>query len=94
MKEVDIDLVVQRALEKHPGVKCIRPSSPETMDQAMRNVQRFVVHYNHFRLHSAIGYVTPAGKLARLEPEIDRERDRKLEEARQRRQQIRQQQVA
>jgi hypothetical protein len=49
----------------------IRPSSPETIDQAMRNVQRFVEHYNHVRLHSAIGYVTPADKLAGLEPKVE-----------------------
>jgi len=103
-KEVDIELVVQRALEKLPGVKlrsisdygplfiandfksfvrfaglthvrrnpyypqsngklerfhgilndeCIRPSCPETVDEAIRKVQRFVQHYNHVRLHSA-----------------------------------------
>jgi len=37
-----------------------RPSCPETIEEANRKVQRFVQHYNHVRLHSAIGYVTPA----------------------------------
>jgi hypothetical protein len=41
--------------------------------------------YNQERLHSAIGYVTPADKLAGLETVIFAERDRKLEEARERR---------
>jgi putative transposase len=36
-------------------------------------------------LHGAIGYVSPAAKLAGREPAILAERDRKLEEARARR---------
>jgi putative transposase len=40
-------------------------------------------------LHSALGYVTPADKLTGLEKEIFAERDRKLEEARQRRATVR-----
>ena len=42
-------------------------------------------HYNQVRLHSAIGYVAPADKLAGRETEIFAARDRKLTEARQRR---------
>lgn len=38
------------------------------------------------RLHSAIGYITPTDCLAGLSKVIGDERDRKLEEARQRRQ--------
>ena len=45
-------------------------------------VASFVAHYNHVRLHSAIGYITPADKLAGLEIVIHAERDRKLEAAR------------
>ena len=41
------------------------------------------------RLHSALGYVTPADKLTGLEKEIFAECDRKLEEARQRRATVR-----
>jgi len=41
-------------------------------------------------LHSAIGYITPADKLAGREPEIFAARDRKLEAARQQRQAKRQ----
>jgi len=39
------------------------------------------------RLHRALGYITPAHKLNSLEKVIHEERDRKLEEARTRRQQ-------
>ena len=42
-------------------------------------------HYNQVRLHSAIGYVAPADKLAGREAEIFAARDRKLEAARERR---------
>jgi hypothetical protein len=48
-----------------------------------------VRHYNEVRLHSAIGYVTPAAKLAGRAPTIFAERDRKREAARERRQQAR-----
>ena len=136
-KEIDIEMVLQRALDKCPGAKprvvsdngpqfiandfkafiriqglthvrtspyypqsngklerwhgsvkreCIRPSCPETVDEARKKVAAYVSHYNHVRLHSAIGYVTPADKLNGLEAVIHAERDRKLEEARIRRQ--------
>jgi len=41
-------------------------------------VAEFTAHYNTVRLHSTIGYVTPADKLAGPEPEIWSERKRKL----------------
>ena len=50
---------------------------------------KFVEHYNHVRLHSAIGYVAPADKLAGREQAIWDERDRKLAEAREKRRQKR-----
>lgn len=135
-KEIDIETVLQRALEKFPEAKpriisdngpqfiardfktfirilglthvrtrpyypqsngklerwhasvkieCVRPSCPETLVEAHRKVARYVEHYNHVRLHSAIGYVTPLDKMHGLEREIFAERDRKLEEARARR---------
>jgi putative transposase len=70
--------------------ECIRPGTPLSLQDARRLVTRFVEHYNTVRLHSAIGYVTPADKLLGLEPVIHSERDRKLDEARQRRQRLRQ----
>jgi transposase InsO family protein len=140
-KEIDVEMVLQRALEKCPNAKprvvsdngpqfvandfksfirlqglthvrtapyypqsngklerwhasvkneCVRPSCPETIEEARRKVAQYVQYYNHVRLHSAIGYVTPADQLNGLSAEIHAERDRKLEEARQRRQQTRQ----
>jgi putative transposase len=46
----------------------LRPHVPLSIDKARALVARFAVDYNHARLHPAIGYVTPADKLA------DRER--------------------
>ncbi len=75
----------------HGSIKreCIRPAAITSLDDARRRVADYVKSYNHQRLHSAIGYVTPADKLAGLEEVIFAERDRKLEEARARRQQAR-----
>lgn len=65
--------------------ECIRPACPATIEDARRRVADYVDQYNHRRLHSAIGYIAPADKLTGLEKEIFDERDRKLEEARERR---------
>ena len=62
-----------------------RLAAPTSVEAARRVVASFVAHYNHVRLHSALGYITPADKLAGLEEVIFAERDRKLEEARGRR---------
>ena len=141
MTEQEVEVIVQRALEKHPGKKpriisdngpqfiakdfklfirltgithvrtspyypqsngklerwhgslkreCLRTSSLGSLAEARRRVCCYVEHYNHVRLHSALGYITPAGKLNGLEQGIFAERDRKLEEARTQRQQTRQ----
>jgi len=76
----------------HKSLKheCIRPGTPLSPEDARRIIGRYVTYYNTVRLHSAIGYVTPADKLAGREPAIFAERDRKLEAARQRRQTRRQ----
>ena len=140
MKELDIEVVIARAIEKHPGVKpriisdngpqfisndfkafvreyglthvrtspyypqsngklerwhgslkseCIRPSSPATQEEAERRIAKYVKYYNTVRLHSAIGYITPADCLAGLSEVIGKERYRKLEEARKLRQEKR-----
>lgn len=64
---------------------CLRPAVPLTIDEARLLVARFVEHYNHRRLHSAIGYVTPADKLAGRQEVIFAARDQKLAAARARR---------
>lgn len=69
--------------------ECIRPACPEDVEDARRRITAFVDEYNQVRLHSALGYITPADKLHGLEQAIFDERDRKLEEARLRRQQAR-----
>ena len=63
----------------------IRPGRPATVDEACELVARFVEHYNNVRLHSAIGYITPADFLAGRGPAIWAERDRKLSAAREER---------
>ena len=69
----------------------IRPKAPGSLEEARTVVGDFVEHYNTVRLHSAVGYVTPADKLAGHEEGIWAERDRRLEEAREARAQRRQQ---
>ena len=75
----------------HKTIKreCIRPQTPLCLDDARRLVEQYVTHYNTLRLHSAIGYVTPADKLAGRESVIFQNRDRKLNEARETRRQRR-----
>ncbi|MCG2681551.1 MAG: IS3 family transposase [Kiritimatiellae bacterium] len=71
----------------HQTVKseAVRPKCPLSLEDARRIVGEFVERYNTRRLHSAIGYVTPADKLAGREPQIFAARDQKLEQARERR---------
>jgi transposase InsO family protein len=141
MEESDVEIIIQRAREAHPGVTpriisdngpqfiakdfkefiriagmthvktspyypqsngkierwhktlkgdCIRTQVPLSLDEARRYVGEFTTHYNTVRLHSAIGYITPRNKLDGKDQEIFDDRDRKLDEARQRRQQLRQ----
>ncbi len=45
-------------LERFHGTlkrECIRPAEPATLEKATSLVKDFVHHYNHVRLHSAIG---------------------------------------
>jgi transposase InsO family protein len=69
--------------------ECIRPQTPLNLEDARRMVEEYVQHYNNVRLHSAIGYVTPADKLTGREEEIFAARDKKLAEAREQRRQRR-----
>lgn len=58
--------------------ECIRPGTPLSLEDARRLVEGYVRHYKEIRLHGAIGYVTPATKLAGRDAAIFAERDRKL----------------
>jgi len=70
--------------------EAIRVTPPESLQDARRIVGDFVDHYNNRRLHSAIGYITPADRLAGRQDEVWTERDYKLEAARELRRQRRQ----
>jgi transposase InsO family protein len=60
----------------------VRPGTPLSADDAACLIERYVRRYKEVRLHSAIGYVTPADKLAGRDQLIFVERDRKLDGAR------------
>lgn len=68
----------------HKTIKtdALRPAAPASLEEARALVARWVEHYNTVRLHSAIGYITPADLLAGRASEIWQARDRKLEAAR------------
>jgi putative transposase len=63
--------------------ECIRPQTPQSLEDALRIVTKYVEQYNTVRLHSAIGYVTPKDKLEGRAEQILAARDAKLEAARQ-----------
>lgn len=63
-------------------VTTIRPKAPASLEAARRMVAAFVEYYNHHRLHSAIGFITPADMLAGRAEAIWATRDQKLETAR------------
>ena len=62
--------------------QAIRPKTPLTVHDAKRIVGEFIDHYNTVRLHSALGYITPADRLANRQRAIFQDRDLKLETAR------------
>ena len=141
MKEHEVELILERAREKFPGVspriisdngpqfiandfksyirlvgmthvritpgypqsngkqerfhktlksEAIRVTPPSSLEHARAVVERFVDHYNHRRLHSAIGYVPPVARLEGRHLAIQQLRDQRLEAARQRRADVRQ----
>lgn len=69
--------------------EAFRAASPLTLQAARSVVERFVHHYNHERLHSALGFVTPNDKLLGNDIAIFAARDAKLEAARARRKLVR-----
>ena len=66
--------------------ECIRPKTPLDLADARYLVDRYVTHYNNYRLHSAIGYITPKDKQEGREANIFAMRKLKLQKARERRQ--------
>jgi len=76
----------------HRTVKgtCLRTGAFANADEVRRALEKFVEYYNQVRLHSALGYITPADKLAGREKEICAARDAKLEAAREQRRLMRQ----
>ena len=71
----------------HKSLKgeCIRRKSLTDLEQAAGVVEAYVDYYNLARLHSAVGYVTPADMLAGRGREIYATRDEKLSLGRERR---------
>ncbi|HZC33987.1 MAG TPA: IS3 family transposase [Chthoniobacterales bacterium] len=65
--------------------ECIRPGVPLSLEDAERLIAQYVQVYNEQRLHSSLGYITPKDMLAGRRQQIHAERDRKLEQARKRR---------
>ncbi len=63
--------------------ECIRPKVPLSLKDAIRIIGDYIDQYNNVRLHSSIGYVAPVDKLIGRDNDIFKERDKKLEEARQ-----------
>ena len=62
--------------------ECIRPGVMLSLDDARAVVNEYIRHYNEPRLNSAIGYVSPKAKLEDREKRMFKERDAKLEAAR------------
>jgi len=76
-------MIVDKNSRDHLGRP--RDVASAAIDEARCLVGEFVEHYNNERLHSAIGYVTPADKMNGRENDIRLLGDRRLEAARQRR---------
>ncbi|OED38640.1 integrase [Chromatiales bacterium (ex Bugula neritina AB1)] len=77
----------------HKTIKAdhIRQNHFDDIEQMKQSIGDYIQHYNHERLHSAIGYVTPAQKLQGQERDIFKRREEKLAQAREDRKNRRQQ---
>jgi len=65
--------------------ECVREANMSSYERGRSVIDNYVHYYLHVRLHSAIGYITPADKLAGKEQKIFAERTFKLKQARQKR---------
>jgi putative transposase len=65
--------------------QAIRPLTPLDVEDAKRITGGFIEYYNTTRLHSAIGFIAPKDRLEGRHQAIHAARDKKLEDARQRR---------
>ena len=74
--------------------ECIRPGVLLSLDDAREVVGGYIANYNNIRLNSAIGYIAPKDKLEGRDKRIFKERDEKIEAARDARRLKRQQQKA
>jgi len=75
------------AYHKRIKNECIRCNSFVDFKDAQKKVAEYIHEYNYVRLHSGINYITPFDMLCGRADTIFKERDRKLELARQRRKQ-------
>ncbi len=75
----------------HKTIKseCIRPKVALSLEDARNQIDGYIRFYNNERLHSAIGYIAPTDKLEGRDTRIFKERDQKLEAAREVRKQKR-----
>jgi hypothetical protein len=75
----------------HKTIKaeCIRPRVALSLEEARTQIADYIRHYNEERLHSAIGFIAPKDKFEGLDKQIFKERDQKLEAAREAREQKR-----
>jgi putative transposase len=75
----------------HKTIKseCIRPKVALSLDDARNQIAGYISFYNDERLHSAIGYIAPKDKLEGRDTQIFKERDQKLDAAREARKQKR-----
>ena len=75
----------------HKTIKseCIRPKVALCLEEAREQIAEYIRYYNEERLHSAIGFIAPKDKLDGRDQQIFKERDAKLEAARELRKQKR-----
>jgi transposase InsO family protein len=75
----------------HKTIKseCIRPKVALCLEEAREQIAEYIRYYNEERLHSAIGFIAPKDKLEGRDQQIFKERDSKLEAARELRKQKR-----